>query len=252
MIKRQDLVHYLDDFLACDNYQDYAPNGLQVEGTEAIHTICTAVTASQDVIEQAIVMRADALLVHHGYFWRGETQSITGMKKKRINGLLSANINLFAYHLPLDCHPEIGNNACLGRLFDTESTEMHVAGRTPDLLWTGQLPRDFSLDEFSVWLTDILKRTPISIKGSEKKINRIAWCSGGAQDFIHEAKALGVDAYISGEISERTYYEARELGLHYLSCGHHATERYGIQALGEKISSQFDLKHVFLDSNNPV
>lgn len=252
MIKRDDLASYLYELLACANFNDYAPNGVQIEGAEKISRICTAVTASEAVIEQAIELKAEALLVHHGYFWRGEASVITGMKRRRIAKLLSHDISLLAYHLPLDCHPELGNNACLAKLFDFQSINRHDAGKTPHLLWSGSLEQDKTAQEFAAQLEIKLGRKPLYIQGTDKLVRRVAWCSGAAQDFIEEAHALGVDAYLSGEVSERTYYQAQELGLHYFACGHHATERYGIQALGQHLVEQFKLQHQFIDSSNPV
>jgi dinuclear metal center YbgI/SA1388 family protein len=252
VIRQKELSSYLQQLLNCDRFNDYAPNGMQVEGKDQIKRICTAVTASDEVISQAINLKADALLVHHGYFWRGEAQVITGMKRQRINKLLRHDLNLFAYHLPLDCHLELGNNACLAKLFEVNSVQMHRAGGTDNLLWSGQLAKPMNNAEFTDFLSKKLDRQPLAIEGNDREINRIAWCSGGAQDFIEEANLLGVDAYISGEVSERTYYQANELGIRYYSCGHHATERYGIQALGEYLASYFKLEHQFIDSDNPV
>jgi dinuclear metal center YbgI/SA1388 family protein len=252
VISRTELAAYLHKLLACDNFTDYAPNGLQVEGRETIRSIATAVSASQSVINAAANFQADALLVHHGYFWRGENPVITGMKRVRINELLRNDINLFAYHLPLDCHTEIGNNAGIGRLLELQSIASHKVDKTPDLLWSGYLSESNSAFEFSLFLATKLGRAPLHIAGNNKPIKHIAWCSGAAQDFIENAHALGADAYISGEISERTYYQARELGIHYFSCGHHATERFGIRALGEHVASHFGVGHHFIDSDNPV
>lgn len=252
MIERDQLGIYLHDYLACDDFSDYAPNGLQVEGKPSITCICTAVTASEAVIKQAIHLKADALLTHHGYFWRGEDPTITGIKRRRIGELLKHNINLFAYHLPLDCHPTVGNNACLASVLGVDNIQMHAAGKTRDLLWSGTLPTAVTASSLSELLNKKLKREPLHVSGTQEKIHRIAWCSGAAQNFIEEASLLGVDAYLSGEISERTYYQAQELGIHYFSCGHHATERFGIQALGLHISEHFDLDHHFIDSDNPV
>lgn len=252
MITSSELSLYLNDFLNCEQYKDYAPNGIQVEGKEKIKRICTAVTASEEVISQAVNLQADALLVHHGYFWRGEDPVITGMKRQRVSKLLSHNINLFAYHLPLDCHIELGNNACLAKMFLLDSVQMHKAGGTENLLWSGKLISPMTSTLFTEFLEKTLGRKPLHIAGNNKTINSIAWCSGAAQDFIVDASRLGVDAYLSGEVSERTYYEAKELGIQYYSCGHHATERYGIQSLGQYLSSYFKLEHLFVDSDNPV
>lgn len=252
MIKRDELGIYLHSFLACDDFNDYAPNGLQVEGKPDIHRICTAVTASAAVIKKAAHLKADALLTHHGYFWRGEDPTITGMKHRRIGELLNHNINLFAYHLPLDCHPIVGNNACLANILGINNIQMHAAGKTKNLLWSGTLPTPVTATTFSELLNKKLKREPLHVGSIEKNISRVAWCSGAAQDFIYEASQLGVDAYLSGEISERTYYQAQELQLHYFACGHHATERFGIQALGLHLSEAFEVEHHFIDSDNPV
>lgn len=251
-MKRDELVSYLQEYLVCDDFKDYAPNGLQVEGGVTIQKLCTAVTASQAVIEKAVALQADALLVHHGYFWKGEAAMITGMKYKRISKLIAHNINLLAYHLPLDCHPTIGNNACLGQRLALEAIRMHPASDVPNLLWSGVLSKPMSAKAFSNEIEEKLNRAPLHVSGANKLIHRIAWCTGAAQDYIEEASLLGVDAYLSGEISERTYYQAKELGIHYYACGHHATERFGVQALGEHVSERYGLHHQFIDSENPV
>ena len=252
MISREELGNYLHTYLACDNFNDYAPNGIQVEGKSDIHRICVAVTASAKVIKKAVALQADALITHHGYFWRGEDPIIVGMKRERIGQLITHNVNLFAYHLPLDCHPIIGNNACLANLLGVNEVKMHMASKTQNLLWSGVLNQTVTAADLSELLTKKLKRVPLHIKGKDQPISSIAWCSGAAQDFIEDAHRLGVDAYLSGEISERTYYQAQELGIHYFSCGHHATERYGIQALGLHISERFGTEYDFIDSDNPV
>lgn len=252
MIERDHLVDYLSDYLSCRLFQDYVPNGLQIEGRKKITQICTAVTASDSVVAHACVLQADALIVHHGYFWRGESLVISGMKRQRIGRIMASNMNLFAYHLPLDCHPDLGNNACLAELLGVNSVQMHSAGQTSNLLWTGYLPEASQASELSALIERKLKRKPLCLSTHDRPIHRLAWCSGAAQDFIEQAHQLGADAYLSGEISERTYYQAQELGIHYYACGHHATERYGIQALGQHLSAQFDLRHQFIDSDNPV
>ena len=252
MITRQELAHYLQDTLQVSRYNDYAPNGLQVEGKEELRRICTAVTASSEVITAAIAMQADALLVHHGYFWRGESAVITGMKRERLSLLLNHSINLFAYHLPLDCHLELGNNACLAKLFVLMDIKTHAVNGIEHLLWSGQFAAAKSGEELRTFLAAALQRQPLHIIGHQRPITSIAWCSGGAQDYIEIASQLGVDAYISGEVSERTYYQAKELGIDYYACGHHATERYGIQTLGEFLAQSFELEHFFLDAKNPI
>lgn len=255
MIKRNEMTAYLQEFLACHLYQDYAPNGLQIEGADDIQSICTAVTASRDVIEQTAQLGAEALFVHHGYFWRGESPVISGMKRKRIGSLLSSDINLFAYHLPLDCHPTLGNNACIGSqlALKKDTIKGHTINNNANLLWSGAFSEGQSAEALMESLEQLFQKKPIHIGASQNKpIHRIAWCSGAAQDFIEEAHALGVDAYVSGEVSERTYYQAKEMGIHYFACGHHATERFGIRALGEHLAHKFSLKHHFIDSDNPV
>ena len=252
MITRDELTFYLHEYLGCDGFNDYAPNGIQVEGNSVINRICTAVTASEAVIKSAAAKGADALLVHHGFFWRGEDLVICGMKRRRIGELIINNMNLYAYHLPLDCHLDVGNNACLGRLFGVESLQMHSVGTISNLLWSGTLAKPLTAQKLSNEIAEKLERAPLHVSGTDRLIQRIAWCSGAAQDYIEEAHHLGVDAFLSGEISERTYYQAQELGIHYFACGHHASERYGIQALGLHLSERFDLHHQFIDSDNPV
>jgi dinuclear metal center YbgI/SA1388 family protein len=252
MIARQALCDYLHDYLNCNDYQDYAPNGLQIEGRDSIQKICTAVTASADVIQQAIKLKADALLVHHGYFWRNESPIIVGMKRQRIQQLLINNLNLYAYHLPLDGHPELGNNACLGKLLKINDLTMHTALNAPRLLWMGTLPAPIQAAHLTQQLDQTFQRQPLHISGTDNLIHKIAWCSGGAQDLIDLAHSLGADAFISGEVSERTFYQAQELPIHYFACGHHATERYGIQALGMHLADKFQLSHTYIEINNPI
>ncbi len=252
VIKRDELASYLFEYLDCSRYQDYAPNGIQVEGRDSIQQICTAVTASEEVIQKAAVLQADALLVHHGYFWKGESPVVTGMKRRRIGSLITHDMNLLAYHLPLDGHPDVGNNACFGELLEVESVCQHSAGKIDNILWSGVLAAPQSAQDFAQYISHKLKREPVLVSGTPRPICRIAWCTGAAQDFIEEAYELGVDAYLSGEISERTYYQALELGIHYFACGHHATERYGIQALGNHLSVRFNLRHQFIDASNPI
>ena len=252
MLTRVALLDYLADYLAIDTFKDYAPNGLQVEGMMDIARIRTAVTASEAVIEAAAADKASALLVHHGYFWRGENPVICGMKRRRVNALLMSDMNLLAYHLPIDCHPALGNNACMAKRLGLTDVKAYAAGGTNNLLWTGNLPNPITIDALKQQLAVIYQREPQSISGTKKTIQRIAFCTGAAQDFIEDAHALGVDAYLSGEISERTYYQAKELGIAYFACGHHATEKDGIKALGEHLATQFGIEHAFIDTDNPI
>jgi len=248
MTSRQTLLTYIDDLLDVGRYHDYCPNGLQVEGREQVQHIVSGVTASQALIEVAIEQGADALLVHHGYFWKGETATITGIKRQRIQRLLESGINLLAYHLPLDGHIELGNNAQLARVLGFSIED--VAGDS-GLLFVGKPEQSTSGEALAAHIEACLDRTPQHISAN-KDIQRIAWCTGGAQSYIEQAAALGVDAFLSGEISEQTVHIARETGIHYFAAGHHATERYGVQALGDHLASQFDLKHSFIDIDNPA
>lgn len=245
------LVSILNDLLQLSQFRDYAPNGLQVSGREQIKRVATAVTADLTSIEQAIDWQADVLLVHHGYFWKGEEPVITGIKKKRLQLLLNHDINLLGYHLPLDCHQTLGNNAQLAKLLKVDSIQTHDASGQPNLLWQGKLSKAYRVDEFSQFLTETFQRSPLHCSADNANIQTLAWCSGAAQDVIEQAVTLGVDAFISGEVSERTFYQAKEYGIHYFACGHHATERYGVQALGQYLAENYQLTHQFFDSNNP-
>jgi dinuclear metal center YbgI/SA1388 family protein len=245
----QELLNYTGQLLQVERFKDYCPNGLQIEGKPEIHTIVSGVTACKALLEAAFDKGADAILVHHGYFWKGEDGRITGFKRERIRYLLQHNINLIAYHLPLDAHPELGNNAQLGKLMGIE-----IAGWSGEqnMVAYGELPRSQSLSGFSASLQNKLKRVPLIVGDADKPIKKIAWCTGAAQQYLEEAVALGVDAFVSGEISEQTVHLARESGVAYIAAGHHATERYGVQALGQHLAERFDLHHAFVDIENPV
>ncbi|EGA63816.1 Nif3-like dinuclear metal center hexameric protein [Vibrio brasiliensis] len=247
------LEKILNDKLSPQLIKDYAPNGLQVEGTETIKRIVTGVTASQALIDKAIELNADAILVHHGYFWKGEPEPIRGMKGKRIRSLIKNDINLFGYHLPLDIHPQLGNNAELARLLEIE-VEGGMEGHEQSVAMFGRLKQPMSGGEFAHKINTVLNRQPLHIapEDESKLIETIGWCTGGGQDYIELAVKLGLDAFVSGEISERTTYTAREMGVHYFAAGHHATERYGIKALGEWLAQEHGLEVTFIDINNPV
>ncbi len=249
MVELDRLVRYCDDLLDAPSFSDYAPNGLQIEGRGRIGRIVTGVTACQALIDAAIEARADLLLVHHGFFWKSETLQITGIKHRRIAALIRADIGLLAYHLPLDAHPELGNNARLAH-----EMGWSIEGRfgRDELGFFGSLPRPVSAAELKNQITATLGREPLHLPGGRERIERIAWCSGAAQGFIEEASALGVDAFVSGEVSESTTHFAREAGIHYFACGHHATERYGVQALGDHLSEKFDVECNFIEIDNPV
>ncbi|MEI6860023.1 MAG: Nif3-like dinuclear metal center hexameric protein [Shewanella sp.] len=248
---RNELAEYLAEFLQVGKFRDYAPNGLQVEGRAEIKKIVTGVTACQALIDKAITLNADALLVHHGFFWKGENDVIIGMKQRRLKALLTHDINLFGYHLPLDAHPMLGNNSELAKTLNISHAEV-VEESTQGLIWQGCLDTPVSAGIFKEHISDALNREALHIGDPLAEIQTIAWCTGGAQDYINDAASLGVDAFISGEVSERTYHSALELGIHYFAAGHHATERYGIQALGEHLAREFDIEHEYVDIDNPV
>lgn len=246
MPRLTDLIDYCTQRLAPADFDDYCPNGLQVEGRNEVHRIVSGVTASQALIDAAVAADADLLLVHHGYFWRGEPAPLVGMKGRRIKALMQAEVSLLAYHLPLDAHAELGNNRQLGLRLGFERAEA-VDG----LLWGTQLDAALSLSDLAGRVQSALDRRPLVI-GDDVPLERIAWCTGGAQGMIDNAAALGFDAFISGEVSEQTVHQARELGIAYLAAGHHATERYGVQALGEALAAQFGVEHRFIEIANPV
>ncbi len=251
MVKLMQLLQYTDDLLEVGRFKDYCPNGLQVQGRDQVNKVISGVTASQALIDAAIEQGADVILVHHGYFWRGEDPCVVGMKRRRLARLLEANVSLMAYHLPLDAHPLLGNNAQLA-----ERLGFQVQGgfglETPAVGLYGQLSQPTTADDLSDKITQVLARQPLHIEGEAKEIHRIAWCTGAAQSYIEQAVALDVDAFLSGEISEQTVHVAREMGIHYFSAGHHATERYGVQALGQHLAQHFALEHHFIDVDNPV
>jgi dinuclear metal center YbgI/SA1388 family protein len=247
-----ELERYTNDLLDITRFRDYAPNGLQVEGRSAINTLVTGVTASQRLLDAAVAAGADAVLVHHGYFWKNENPVIRGMKKQRIMTLLKHDISLFGYHLPLDAHPELGNNARLGQLLGISSSEVMDERELQGVGNIGLLAQPVSLYDFGQRVAAVLQREPLLVAGGEHLIQRIAWCTGGAQGYIDKAHELGADAYLSGEISENTTHSARENGLHYIAAGHHATERYGVQALGEHLAARFGLLHRHIDVDNPA
>ncbi len=247
-----ELVQKLNETLQPERYRDYCPNGLQVEGRQQINKLVTGVTACQALIDQAIAENADAILVHHGYFWKGEDASITGMKRRRIQKLLEHDISLLAYHLPLDAHESMGNNAQLADLLGWKVTGPLEPDNKQNIGFEGVLSSAVSLDEFGKQIASGLKREPLLISGGDHDVKRIAWCTGGAQGYIDHALALGVDAFISGEISEKTVHTARECGIHYIAAGHHATERYGVQAVGHWLQAECGIEHQFIDIDNPV
>lgn len=247
-----ELVRYIDRYLRINDFKDYCPNGLQVEGREQITKLATGVTASLACIEAALDWGADALLVHHGYFWKGEASQITGIKKNRLQRLLQEEMSLLAYHLPLDAHPLVGNNAQLGHKLGIQKQELLYRHIKNSLGNIGSLPESVTIETLSERCALELQRQPTVIAAGPAQIQRVAWCTGAAQNMIDAAVIAQADVYISGEISEQTVHIARESGIHYISAGHHATERYGVQALGNHLRDEFAFEHCFFDIDNPV
>ena len=250
-VSRAELSQFLADKLQVVKINDYCPNGLQVEGVDQIKIVVTGVTASLALIEAAIGLHADCILVHHGYFWRGENSCITGLKYRRIKKLIEHGMNLFAYHLPLDLHPEWGNNAKLAELLELK-TEGTFAEQALACYGTALNPDLRTVGDLSDWIALKLDRAPLLIGSRDQPLGRIAWCTGAAQNFLGDAIQAGAGVYLSGEISEPTVHLARESGVAYLACGHHATERYGVQALGQALAQEFGIVHHFVDIPNPV
>ncbi len=248
-MQREELNRYLDGLLEVSRFRDYCPNGLQVEGRGEIRRIVSGVSANLELLEAALAKGADALLVHHGYFWKGEDPCLTGTRRRRIALLLEHDLNLFAYHLPLDAHAELGNNAQLGRRLGLAAT-----GRFADqeIGMYGALAAPLRLDAFAHLVKAKLGREPLVIGDPARQVREIAWCTGGAQGFFEEAIKLDPDAYLSGEISEQQVHLARESGVAFIAAGHHATEKYGVQALGEHLVARFSLEHHYVDVPNPV
>lgn len=252
MVALNELVSYTNDLLQADRFSDYCPNGLQVEGRPAVSTLVSGVTASMALLEAAHAGGADAVLVHHGYFWKGEDARVQGMKRARLRQLLTTDTSLLAWHLPLDAHPELGNNAQLARVLDLRQTGAFGDDGGMHLACAGEVAEPVSPGELHDRLERALGRSPQHIDGRASVIKRVGWCTGAAQSYLEAAAARGLDAFISGEISEQTVHVARECGIHYFAAGHHATERYGVQALGEHLAKQFGLTHRFIDVDNPV
>lgn len=252
MINRNTLVQLLEQELAVSKIRDYCPNGLQVEGKVEIKKIVTGVTASLALIERAIAVGADAILVHHGYFWKGEAAEVVGMKKQRLQRLLQHDINLLAYHLPLDVHPRLGNNAQLAELFGVDHVRPIPPVEPIGVVQTGEYANHRSLVDVANHLEKVLGRAPLVHDAGIGAVRTVAWCSGGGQGYIEAAAAAGVDLFISGEVSEQTIHCANELGIHFIAAGHHATERYGVKALGEWLSQQVDVDVEFIDIYNPA
>lgn len=250
MVNLYELERYCSDFLNASAFDDYCPNGLQVDaGVTQVRSLVSGVTASQALIDAAVKAEADLLLVHHGYFWKGEPPALIGVKGRRVRTLMSHGISLLAYHLPLDAHPVLGNNRLLGDLLGFVDTAPIEEG---GLIWQATLESDLTADGLGLLLASKLGRKPLQIEADDRKIRRVGWCTGAAQSAIQQAAAIGLDAFITGEVSESTVHLARELGIHFYAAGHHATERYGVSAMGQHLSEKFNIKHQFIDVPNPV
>ena len=245
------LVEEAQRYLNAERISDYCPNGLQVEGRPQVRRIVSGVTASQALLDAALEAEADVLLVHHGYFWKGENPCVTGMKQRRLKTLLLNDISLLAYHLPLDVHPEVGNNVQLAhRLGITIEGPLEPENpRTVGLV--GSLSEPVSPRDFALRVREVLGREPLLVEGPQM-IRRIGWCTGGGQGYIDQAIVAGVDLYLTGEASEQTFHSARENGISFIAAGHHATERYGVQALGDYLARRFAIEHLFIDCANPI
>lgn len=247
----KELDRVLNELLEPEAFSDYCPNGLQVEGRRPIRRLISGVTASQDFLDAAIANGADAVLVHHGYFWKGEDQRITGMKRRRIATLLESGVSLWAYHLPLDAHPQLGNNAQFARKLGwTVTGPLRNEVRPIGNRGATAAPQDIA--SLKLQLHQVLDFEPIHVSGGPATVQQVAWCTGAAQGMIHDAAAVGADVFVTGEISEPTAHAARELGIHFFAAGHHATERYGVQAVGEKLVSDLGIEHQFIDCPIPV
>ena len=247
-MRRDDLADYLDECLEAARFRDYCPNGLQVEGRSEVQRVICGVTASQALLDAAVAQSADAVLVHHGWFWKSEDGRVTGFRKRRLATLLSHDISLLAYHLPLDAHAELGNNAQLAERLGWQvegrfgEQEVGFLGRTGSTT-AGQLAAE---------LERVLGRVPQLVGNAQRPLQRIAWCTGGAQGYFEQAIASGADCFVSGEISEQTFHLARESGIPFIAAGHHATERYGVQALGAHLQEEFGLTCEYVEIDNPV
>jgi len=249
-IATRELCAWLDATLNAASFADYCPNGLQVEGKTTVSHIIAGVTASQALINVASERGADAILVHHGWFWKGEDPRVLGTRKKRLASLLANDLNLIAYHLPLDAHPRLGNNAQLARMLGL-TPRADTTGAN-GLVWLGNMPGATTLGEVATQVERALGRVPQVIGDGGMPANRLAWCTGAAQSMLESAIDAGAQVFITGEISEQTVHLARESAVGFICAGHHATERYGVQALGSAIEKEFGLRVDFVDIDNPV
>lgn len=246
------LLDTCDKLLLPEQFDDYCPNGLQVEGKPQVNKIISGVTASYALLEAAVAQRADAVLVHHGYFWKGEDPRVVGMLRRRLGLLLANDISLIAFHLPLDAQPDFGNNVQLARQLDIDVTGGLDTNRAISIGLVGELPVAMNAEQFAAHIEARLGRRPVHVAGAASQIKTVAWCTGAAQGFIERAAYAGADAYITGEISEPTTHIARETGIHFFAAGHHATERFGVCALGDMLAERLGIEHQFIDIDNPA
>jgi len=252
MATLNEIVSFADELLQVDNYHDYCPNGLQIEGKSEVKKMVCGVTASQALIDSAIDHNADLIIVHHGFFWRGESLPIIGLKKNRIKALMDAEISLVAYHLPLDGHRELGNNAQIAQNLGV-NTERWFGASKPEICLLGSLDTPTSSTQFAKLIAQKLTRQPLHLRKNDvKRIVKVGICTGGAQNYFELAIEQGVDAFITGEVSEQSYHLAIESGVDFYSAGHHATERFGVQALAKVISEKFNLEYEYIEIENPV
>jgi len=247
--QRSDVDVYLSALLQSTSFKDYGPNGLQIEGRPQVRRLVSGVTASLALIDAAIEAEADAVLVHHGLFWRGHDGCITGWLKQRVQRLLAHDINLLAYHLPLDAHPQFGNNAQLGLRMGV-SADARFGEQSLGFIGTPEAP--LTTRDLLERLARMSGRTPSIIGGDARPLRRVAWCTGGAQSYFEAAIAAGADVFVTGEMSEPQVHLARETGVAFIACGHHASERYGVQALGEHLAGQFGIEHRYIEIDNPA
>lgn len=251
---RSEFELLLNKTLSPSRFKDYAPNGLQVEGKKEINRVVTGVTASQALIDAAIEYKADAILVHHGYFWKNEDPRIVGMKYRRIAALIKNDINLYGYHLPLDAHPTLGNNAGLADalgLLNRSGLQVGVPIEE-SIGVVGELSKPVSSSEFQKMVETAVDRNVLFESVNDQPIQRVALCTGGAQGYIEQAVAVGADVFITGEVSEQTIHIAREMGIHFVAAGHHATERFGARSVAEYLADECGLDAVFIDVDNPA
>ena len=251
-VGRNELHEVLDSELCVSAFKDYCPNGLQVEGRDNINILVSGVTACQALLDRAVSLKADAVLVHHGYFWRGEDERLVGMKAQRIRTLLEAGISLFAYHLPLDCHPTLGNNAGLASAMGLREWQGIDPENATHPVFCGAFDEGTRLSDIVGRLEHELGREALVVGDPHALIRSAAWCTGGGQGYIDEAASYGADLFITGEVSEQTVHVARERGLAFVAAGHHATERFGARSVGQWIADRFGIDHHFVDIDNPA